>query len=78
MGADFNKAAGLPSDFKIHKKTLDDIVDFNEISFYNKPTKNAKVFENLDVADTNKQWCRILTKSQMALRKKKRALTNKT
>lgn len=27
MGADFNKAAGLPQDFKIHKSTLDTIVD---------------------------------------------------
>ncbi|UWU97981.1 hypothetical protein DSQ35_p56 (plasmid) [Campylobacter jejuni] len=25
MGSDFNKAAGLPEDFKIHKSTLDEI-----------------------------------------------------
>ena len=27
MGADFNKAAGLPQDFKIHKSTLDEFVE---------------------------------------------------
>ncbi len=26
MGSDFNKAAGLPNDFKIHKSTLDDLI----------------------------------------------------
>ena len=30
MGADFNKAAGLPQDFKIHKSTLDAIVPHNQ------------------------------------------------
>jgi len=30
MGADFNKAAGLPQDFKIHKSTLDAIVLHNQ------------------------------------------------
>ncbi|WP_158336099.1 hypothetical protein [Campylobacter iguaniorum] len=25
MGADFNRAAGLPDDFKIHKSTLEEI-----------------------------------------------------
>ncbi len=29
MGSDFNKAAGLPEDFKIHKSTLDEIYSFN-------------------------------------------------
>ncbi|TEY06758.1 hypothetical protein ELQ27_26865, partial [Campylobacter sp. CH185] len=29
MGEDFNKAAGLPEDFKIHKSTLDEIYNFN-------------------------------------------------
>ncbi|WP_411160720.1 Cj0814 family flagellar-dependent secreted protein, partial [Campylobacter concisus] len=30
MGADFNKAAGLPQDFKIHKSTLDELSRFAE------------------------------------------------
>ncbi|EMF9585221.1 hypothetical protein V3Y65_000924 [Campylobacter upsaliensis] len=30
MGSDFNKAAGLPKDFKIHKSTLDEIERFNQ------------------------------------------------
>ncbi len=30
MGSDFNKAAGLPNDFKIHKSTLDEIERFNQ------------------------------------------------
>ncbi|MFC2491825.1 MAG: Cj0814 family flagellar-dependent secreted protein [Campylobacter curvus] len=59
MGADFNEAAGLPQDFKIHKKTLDEIVEFNEKSFIQKRSKNSKVFANIDVADTIKQWYKI-------------------
>ena len=34
MGADFNSAAGLPAEFKIHKSTLDEFV---EISHKNTP-----------------------------------------
>ncbi|QWS23520.1 hypothetical protein KPF78_05080 [Campylobacter coli] len=30
MGSDFNKATGLPEDFKIHKSTLDEIERFNQ------------------------------------------------
>ncbi|HEF1354595.1 TPA: hypothetical protein R8R39_000482 [Campylobacter jejuni] len=30
MGSDFNKAAGLPEDFKIHKSTLDEIERFSQ------------------------------------------------
>ncbi len=30
MGSDFNKAAGFPEDFKIHKSTLDEIERFNQ------------------------------------------------
>ncbi|HEF4668989.1 TPA: hypothetical protein SAL64_001855, partial [Campylobacter jejuni] len=30
MGSDFNNAAGLPEDFKIHKSTLDEIERFNQ------------------------------------------------
>ncbi|WP_420969292.1 Cj0814 family flagellar-dependent secreted protein [Campylobacter sp. LH-2024] len=30
MGEDFNEAAGLPKDFKIHKSTLDEIERFNQ------------------------------------------------
>ena len=59
MGADFNKAAGLPEDFKIHKSTLDEIYDFNERSYIHKPTYTAKTFENIDMADTIKQYYKV-------------------
>ncbi|WP_172129174.1 Cj0814 family flagellar-dependent secreted protein [Campylobacter sp. RM16192] len=55
MGSDFNKAAGLPENFKIHKSTLDEIYDYNERSYIHKPTYNTKTFENIDMADTVKQ-----------------------
>lgn len=34
MGADFNKAAGLPDDFKIHSSTLKEIERYNETWMY--------------------------------------------
>ena len=49
MGADFNKAAGLPQDFKIHKSTLDAMIKFNTQE-YNKVTYfllKAKVTQRL-------------------------------
>ena len=33
MGSDFNKAAGLPENFKIHKSSIDEIVRFNNKTY---------------------------------------------
>lgn len=59
MGADFNQAAGLPQDFKIHKSTLDEIYEFNERSYIHKPTYTAKTFENIDMADAIRQYYKV-------------------
>ncbi|MGQ2891719.1 Cj0814 family flagellar-dependent secreted protein [Campylobacter coli] len=60
MGSDFNKAAGLPEDFKIHKSTLDEIERVAENNFYDTKTKEYlgvdKYYDNIDMADTIKQY----------------------
>ncbi|MCR4941389.1 MAG: hypothetical protein K5978_01170 [Campylobacter sp.] len=55
MGEDFNKAAGLPENMKIHKSSLDEILNFNERNYLFKD-KNAKAFDNIDMADTIKSY----------------------
>ena len=50
MGADFNKAAGLPQDFKIHKSTIDEFV---EVSHKN-TAWNATLHKNLIAAQQGK------------------------
>ena len=50
MGADFNAAAGLPNDFKIHKSTLDEFV---EVSHKN-TTWNATLHKNSAAAQQGK------------------------
>ena len=52
MGADFNKAAGLPQDFKIHKSTLDEIVRYNNKTYLFTQDRSKAAFEKIDVADT--------------------------
>lgn len=59
MGADFNKAANLPANFKIHKSTLDEINRYNETYYLFKPQSTTKVFDKLDLADTVKQYYRV-------------------
>ncbi|OUT14364.1 hypothetical protein B9N60_10235, partial [Campylobacter concisus] len=69
MGADFNKAAGLPQDFKIHKSTLDAIVlhnqkhpNYTNISMDTKKDNalfGEDSFANIDLADTIKQYYKI-------------------
>ena len=69
MGADFNKAAGLPQDFKIHKSTLDAIVLHNQkhpnsINFSMETKKDNQLFgedsfANIDLANTIKQYYKI-------------------
>ncbi|WP_417904264.1 Cj0814 family flagellar-dependent secreted protein [Campylobacter sp. LH-2024] len=60
MGSDFNKAAGLPKDFKIHKSTLDEIERVAENNFYNAKIKEYlgvdKYYDNIDMANTIKQY----------------------
>ena len=50
MGADFNKAAGLPAEFKIHKSTLDEFV---EVSHKN-TAWNATLHKNFIAAQQGK------------------------
>ena len=61
MGVDFNKAAGLPQDFKIHKSTLDAIN--NKTQEYCQKTSwltgTNIVATNIDYADTVGQYYRL-------------------
>ncbi|EAK3860536.1 hypothetical protein FDA99_09455, partial [Campylobacter jejuni] len=50
MGSDFNKAAGLPEDFKIHKSTLDEIERRAENNSY---TSDIKKYLGIDKYYTN-------------------------
>ena len=63
MGADFNKAAGLPQDFKIHKSTLDTIVDNakSETKFFNQLAGSSVSVVNVDVANTIGQYYSLFT-----------------
>ncbi|EJD9670732.1 hypothetical protein M4M05_000428 [Campylobacter coli] len=58
MGSDFNKAARLPEDFKIHKSTLDEIYSFN--TSFKEHTANdlgvSNYYTNIDMADTIRQY----------------------
>ncbi|EAI4450568.1 hypothetical protein A0Y40_01970 [Campylobacter jejuni] len=58
MGEDFNKAAGLPEDFKMHKSTLDEIYNFNEAQYQDikEHLGISRYFTNIDMADTIKQY----------------------
>ncbi|EAL3268278.1 hypothetical protein A8255_07150 [Campylobacter coli] len=48
MGSDFNKAAGLPEDFKIHKSTLDEIERFNQHNMASETSGNY--YDSFDMA----------------------------
>ncbi|EDP7680423.1 hypothetical protein GSG39_05080 [Campylobacter jejuni] len=48
MGSDFNKAAGLPKDFKIHKSTLDEIERFNQNNMASETSGNY--YDSFDMA----------------------------
>ncbi|EPZ4547036.1 Cj0814 family flagellar-dependent secreted protein [Campylobacter coli] len=60
MGSDFNKAAGLPEDFKIHKSTLDEIKKATENDPVVSSTKEylgvSEYYTNIDMAETIKQY----------------------
>ncbi|EAH5816572.1 flagellar biosynthesis protein FlgG [Campylobacter jejuni] len=65
MGSDFNKAAGLPEDFKIHKSTLDEIERKAENNSYTSDIKKYlgidKYYTNIDIANTIKQYYNLFS-----------------
>ncbi|MCH3839383.1 Cj0814 family flagellar-dependent secreted protein, partial [Campylobacter jejuni] len=63
MGSDFNKAAGLPEDFKIHKSTLDEIYNFNEAQYQDikEQLGISRYFTNIDMAETIKQYYNLFS-----------------
>ncbi|EFU2411008.1 hypothetical protein HUM56_001287 [Campylobacter coli] len=54
MGSDFNKAAGLPNDFKIHKSTLDEIERFNQHGMADETSGNY--YDSFDMASIVKSY----------------------
>ncbi|ELW6629070.1 Cj0814 family flagellar-dependent secreted protein [Campylobacter coli] len=54
MGSDFNKAAGLPNDFKIHKSTLDEIERFNQHGMASETSGNY--YNSFDMASIVKSY----------------------
>ena len=79
MGADFNKAAGLPQDFKIHKSTLDELSRFAErnhvLNRIKSKDEQIKVFDNIDMADTIKHYYRLFDQMTSALGDDKKSYT---
>ncbi len=65
MGSDFNKAAGLPEDFKIHKSTLDEIKKAAENDPVVSSTKEylgvSSYYSNIDIANTIKQYYKLFS-----------------
>ena len=63
MGADFNKAAGLPNEFKIHKSTLDELVanSYRTLGWENAASTTKATFSNIDVANTIGQYFNVFS-----------------
>ncbi|BEK05434.1 hypothetical protein NEB90_000695 [Campylobacter jejuni] len=65
MGSDFNKAAGLPEDFKIHKSTLDEFKKAAENDPVVSSTKEylgvSEYYTNIDMAETIKQYYNLFS-----------------
>ncbi|WP_270980008.1 Cj0814 family flagellar-dependent secreted protein [Campylobacter helveticus] len=65
MGSDFNKAAGLPNDFKIHKSTLDEIKKAAENEPYVADKKQYfginEYYTNIDMAETIRQYYNLFS-----------------
>ncbi|WP_230094443.1 Cj0814 family flagellar-dependent secreted protein [Campylobacter coli] len=65
MGSDFNKAAGLPEDFKIHKSTLDEIKKAAENDPVVSSTKEylgvSEYYTNIDMVETIKQYYNLFS-----------------
>ena len=79
MGADFNKAASLPQDFKIHKSTLDELSRFSErnhvLNRIKSKDEQIKIFDNIDMADTIKHYYRLFDQMTSALGDDKKSYT---
>lgn len=72
MGDDFNKAAGLPQDFKIHKSSVDEFtrystkVNYINSILYSNVSGNFfgnDMFENIDIADTFRQYYNVFSQA---------------
>ena len=63
MGADFNTAAGLPVEFKIHKSTLDELVanSYRTLGWENAVSTTKATFSNIDVANTIGQYFNVFS-----------------
>ncbi|EAI5457451.1 hypothetical protein BWQ57_07965 [Campylobacter jejuni] len=65
MGSDFNKAAGLSENFKIHKSTLDEIKKAAENEPYIADMKQyfgvSEYYTNIDMAETIKQYYNLFS-----------------
>ncbi|MCI6339406.1 MAG: hypothetical protein MR782_00875, partial [Campylobacter sp.] len=63
MGADFNAAAGLPTEFKIHKSTLDELVanSYRTLGWENAVSTAKATFSNIDVANTIGQYFNVFS-----------------
>lgn len=68
LGEDFNAAAELPSGFKLHKSTLEEIIKNGQENYgkwhnmFNKtPITNEEVFKHIDIANTLKQYYNVFT-----------------
>ncbi len=69
MGEDFNAAAGLPSGFKLHKDTLEEIIgrgkSYNRMwheAFYGEGSvTDGEVFKHIDIANTIQQYYNVFT-----------------
>ncbi|EKK7209931.1 hypothetical protein PO136_001379 [Campylobacter upsaliensis] len=65
MGSDFNKAAGLPEDFKIHKSTLNEIKKAAENEPYIADKKQYfginEYYTNIDMAETIRQYYNLFS-----------------
>ena len=79
MGADFNKAADLPQDFKIHKSTLDELSRFSErnhvLNRIKSKDEQIKIFDNIDMADTIKHYYRLFDQMTSVLGDDKKSYT---
>ena len=79
MGADFNKAAGLPQDFKLHKSMLDELSRFAErnhvLNRIKSKDEQIKIFDNIDMADTIKHYYRLFDQMTSALGDDKKSYT---
>ncbi|ULO02300.1 hypothetical protein AVANS_1695 [Campylobacter sp. RM5004] len=59
LGADFNKAANLPDDFKIHSSTLKEISRQSNLMTMPQVGIFNNIYENIDYADTIKHQFRL-------------------